>query len=62
MLMIRLPDELEKRLEKLAACTQRTKSFYAREAILMSLDRLEEKYMNENKILKTIVNLSIIYL
>ena len=52
MLMIRLPDELEKRLEKLAACTQRTKSFYAREAILMSLDRLEEKYMNENKILK----------
>lgn len=52
MLMLRLPDELEKRLEKLAACTQRTKSFYAREAILMSLDVLEEKYMNENKTLK----------
>ena len=52
MLMLRLPDGLEKRLEKLAACTQRTKSFYAREAILMSLDVLEEKYMNENKTLK----------
>lgn len=52
MLMLRLPDELEKRLEKLAACTQRTKSFYAREAILMSISALEGKYMNENKPLK----------
>ena len=50
--MLRLPDELEKRLEKLASCTQRTKSFYAREAILMSLNVLEEKYINENKTLK----------
>lgn len=52
MLMLRLPDKLEKKLEKLAACTQRTKSFYAREAILMSISALEEKYMKGNKPLK----------
>lgn len=49
MLMLRLPVELEKRLDEIAEKTQRTKSFLAREAILLSLDTLEKKYTIENK-------------
>ena len=47
MLAIRLPAEIEKRLEKLAKRTGRTKSFYAREAILEHLDDLEDIYLAE---------------
>ena len=42
MLTLRLPAEIEKRLEDLAARTGRTKSFYAREAILAHLDDFAE--------------------
>jgi RHH-type transcriptional regulator, rel operon repressor / antitoxin RelB len=42
MLSLRLPPEIEKRLEELAAKTGRTKSFYAREAILTHIDDLED--------------------
>ena len=49
MLMLRLPVELEKRLDEIAEKTQRTKSFLAREAILLSLDTLKIKYTHENK-------------
>ena len=49
MLMLRLPVELEKRLDEIAEKTQRTKSFLAREAILLSLDTLKIKYAHENK-------------
>ncbi len=42
MLTLRLPPEIEKRLEDLAAKTGRTKSFYAREAILAQLDDFED--------------------
>jgi RHH-type rel operon transcriptional repressor/antitoxin RelB len=42
MLAIRLPQSIEKRLEKLARRTGRTKSFYVREAILEHLDDLED--------------------
>ncbi len=45
MLAIRLPAEIEKRLEKLAKRTGRTKSFYAREAILQHLEDLEDIYL-----------------
>ena len=48
MLMLRLPVELEKRLDEVAEKTQRTKSFLAREAILLSLDTLEKKYNHQN--------------
>ena len=48
MLMLRLPVELETRLEKLAQSTKRAKSFFAREAILLSIESLEKKYLNEN--------------
>jgi RHH-type rel operon transcriptional repressor/antitoxin RelB len=47
MLAIRLPAAIEKRLEKLAKRTGRTKSFYAREAILEHLDDLEDIYLAE---------------
>jgi len=47
MLAIRLPEKIEKRLEKLARRTGRTKSFYVREAILEHLDDLEDLYLAE---------------
>ncbi len=45
MLALRLPPEIEKRLDALAKKTGRTKSFYAREAILRHLDDLEDIYL-----------------
>lgn len=45
MLAIRLDPEIEKRLERLAKMTGRTKTFYAREAILEHLEDLEDTYM-----------------
>ena len=47
MLAIRLPLAVEKRLEKLARCTGRTKTFYVREAILQHLEDLEDLYLAE---------------
>lgn len=45
MLAIRLPDEIESRLAALASQTGRTKTFYAREAILTHLEDLEDYYL-----------------
>jgi RHH-type rel operon transcriptional repressor/antitoxin RelB len=47
MLAIRLPQSIEKRLEKLARRTGRTKTFYVREAILDHLAELEDLYLAE---------------
>lgn len=47
MLALRLPEEIENRLEALAKNTGRTKSFYAKEAILTHLEELEDAYMAE---------------
>ena len=47
MLAIRLPQSIEKRLEKLARRTGRTKTYYVREAILEHLEDLEDIYMAE---------------
>src|SRR6059058_3754899 len=47
MLAIRLPQSIEKRLEKLARRTGRTKTFYVRQAILEHLDDLEDLYQAE---------------
>lgn len=52
MLAIRLSSEIEKRLENLARRTGRTKTFYAREAILEHLDDLEDVYLAEQRLLK----------
>ena len=45
MLAIRLPQEIEIRLETLAKLTGRTKTFFAREALLTHLDELELQYL-----------------
>jgi len=45
MLAIRLDSDTEKRLERLAKLTGRTKTFYAREAILEHLEDLEDVYL-----------------
>jgi RHH-type transcriptional regulator, rel operon repressor / antitoxin RelB len=45
MLAIRLPQSIEKRLEKLARRTGRTKTYYVREAILEHLEELEDLYL-----------------
>ena len=45
MLALRLPPEIEKRLSEIAKKTGRTKSFYAREAILTHLENLEDAYL-----------------
>ncbi|GHC14649.1 type II toxin-antitoxin system RelB family antitoxin [Cerasicoccus arenae] len=45
MLAIRLDQEVESRLEQLAKRTGRTKTFYAREAILEHLEDLEDYYL-----------------
>jgi RHH-type rel operon transcriptional repressor/antitoxin RelB len=50
MLAIRLPEDIERRLEKLAKATGRTKTFYAREAILEHLDDLEDIYLAERRL------------
>jgi len=52
MLAIRLPEEIEARLDELAAKTGRTKTFYAREAILQYLDELEDIYLAEERLNK----------
>lgn len=51
MLAIRLPDEIEARLAALAKATGRTKTFYAREAILAHLDDLEDIYLAEQRLI-----------
>ena len=45
MLAIRLPAAIEKRLERLAKRTGRTKTFYVREAVLQHLEDLEDIYL-----------------
>jgi len=50
MLAIRLPETIEKRLDRLAKRTGRTKTYYAREAILQHLDDLEDIYLAEKRL------------
>lgn len=50
MLAIRLPEKIEKRLDRLAKRTGRTKTYYAREAILEYLDDLEDIYLAEKRL------------
>ena len=45
MLAIRLDSDIEERLERLAKLTGRTKTYYAREAILEHLEDLEDIYL-----------------
>lgn len=45
MLAIRLPADIEKRLDALAKQTGRTKTYYAREAILRYIEDMEDTYI-----------------
>lgn len=50
MLSIRLPAEIESRLDALSKETGRPKSYYVREAILEYLDDLEDVYLAEQRL------------
>lgn len=50
MLAIRLDKETEDRLARLASRTGRTKTFYAREAILEHLEDLEDAFLAVQRI------------
>ena len=49
MLALRLPEDIEARLEALARKTGRTKSYYAREAIVEFIDDLEDLYLAQKR-------------
>ena len=51
MLAIRLPADIDARLEVLAKATGRTKTFYAREAIVSHIEDLEDLYLAEQRLL-----------
>ena len=48
---LRLPENLSKRLTKLAKRTGRTKTFYMLEAIREHLDELEDLYLAEQRLI-----------
>lgn len=50
MLALRLPPEIENRLDALSKRTGRSKSYYAREAILEHIDDLEDVYVAEQRL------------
>jgi RHH-type rel operon transcriptional repressor/antitoxin RelB len=50
MLALRLPPDVEKRLAALAKKTGRSKSFYAREAILRHLEDLEDYHLAQRRL------------
>ncbi|MBK9140913.1 MAG: ribbon-helix-helix protein, CopG family [Candidatus Melainabacteria bacterium] len=47
---IRLPDDLEKRLDALARMTGRTKAFYIREMIAEKIDDMEDYYLAAHRV------------
>ena len=50
MLAIRLPKNIEDRMDNLAKRTGRTKTFYARQAIVEHLGDLEDLYIAEARL------------
>jgi RHH-type rel operon transcriptional repressor/antitoxin RelB len=52
LLAVRLPADIEKRLDALAKATGRSKSFYVREAILEYLEDLEDIYLAEEVLVR----------
>ena len=50
MVTLRLPPDIEKRLDLLAKATGRSKSFYAREAILRHLEDLEDYHLARRRL------------
>jgi RHH-type rel operon transcriptional repressor/antitoxin RelB len=50
MVAIRLPKDIDDRLRALAIATGKTRTFYAREAILEHIDDLEDYYLAEHRL------------
>jgi RHH-type rel operon transcriptional repressor/antitoxin RelB len=50
MLTLRLPPDIEQRLDALAKKTGRSKSHYAREAILRQIDDIEDYYLARRRL------------
>ena len=50
MLALRLPPEIEERLDALARKTGRSKSYYAREAILRHIEDIEDDYLARRRL------------
>jgi len=50
MLALRLPPDIEERLDTLAKKTGRSKSFYSREAILRHLEDLEDYHLARRRL------------
>lgn len=59
MLSLRLSDDIESRLRKLAETTGRTKSFYAKEAIVKYLDEMEDTYIAIDRLEKPAKRISL---
>jgi RHH-type rel operon transcriptional repressor/antitoxin RelB len=47
---VRLGDDVEKRLEKLAKLTGRTKTYYIRQALQEKLGEMEDLYIAEHRL------------
>ena len=50
MLTVRLPADIEKRLDLLAKRTGHTRNFYVRQAILRHIDDLEDYYLARRRL------------
>jgi RHH-type rel operon transcriptional repressor/antitoxin RelB len=50
MLALRLPPDIEERLDALARKTGRTKSYYAREAIVRQIEDIEDHYLARRRL------------
>ncbi|WP_281173738.1 type II toxin-antitoxin system RelB family antitoxin [Deferrisoma camini] len=50
MLSLRLPEDLQARLNRLAEMTARPKGYYVREALKRYLDDLEDVYLAEKRL------------
>jgi RHH-type rel operon transcriptional repressor/antitoxin RelB len=50
MLALRLPPDIEQRLDALAKKTGRSKSYYAREAILRHIEAIEDYYLARRRL------------
>lgn len=59
MLSLRLSNDIESRLSKLAENTGRTKSFYAKEAIVKYLDEMEDTYIAIDRLEKPAKRISL---
>jgi RHH-type transcriptional regulator, rel operon repressor / antitoxin RelB len=53
MLALRLPAEIEQRLDALAKKTGRSKSYYAREAIVRHIEDIEDDYLARRRLARS---------